>query len=123
MPETCIFQRRKVSNALIFPWASRPTLNRNCDKLPRSRRFAAEKVTQLFWSRLKDRRGLVILSPSEPARVAVKSSHETSKATPEAGQLSWQRSSSRRRTDGAGLGLPRTIRKPYGSESSRDSRL
>ena len=46
--------------------------------------YAAEKVTQLFWSRLKDRQGLVILSPSETSRVAVKSSPETSKATPEA---------------------------------------
>jgi hypothetical protein len=46
--------------------------------------YAAEKVTQLFWSRLKDRQDLVILSPSETSRVAVKSSPETSKATPEA---------------------------------------
>ena len=46
--------------------------------------YAAEKVTQLFWSRLKDRQGLIILSPSETSRVAVKSSPETSKATPEA---------------------------------------
>ena len=46
--------------------------------------YAAEKVTQLFWSRLKDRQGLVILSPRETSRVAVKSSPETSKATPEA---------------------------------------
>jgi hypothetical protein len=42
--------------------------------------YAAEKVTQLFWSRLKDRQDLVILSPSETSRVAVKSSPETSKA-------------------------------------------
>ena len=46
--------------------------------------YAAQKVTQLFWSRLKDRQDLVILSPSETSRVAVKSSPETSKATPEA---------------------------------------
>ncbi len=46
--------------------------------------YAAEKVTQLFWSRLKDRQGVVMLSPTESARVAVKSSQKTSKATPEA---------------------------------------
>ena len=46
--------------------------------------YAAEKVTQLFWSRLKDRQGIVILSPTESARAAVKSSPESSKATPEA---------------------------------------
>jgi hypothetical protein len=46
--------------------------------------YAAEKVTQLFWSRLKDRQGIVILSPTESARAAVKSSPENSKATPEA---------------------------------------
>jgi hypothetical protein len=46
--------------------------------------YAAEKVTQLFWSRLKDRQDLVILSPSETSRAAVKSSPEPSKTTPEA---------------------------------------
>jgi hypothetical protein len=46
--------------------------------------YAASKLTQLFWSRLKDWQGIVILSPAETARVAVKPSHETSKATPEA---------------------------------------
>ena len=45
---------------------------------------AAEKLTQLFWSRLKDRQGIIMLSPTESAKVAAKSSPETSKATPEA---------------------------------------
>ena len=45
--------------------------------------YAAEKLTQLFWSRLKDRQDIVILSPTESAKAAAKSSPETSKATPE----------------------------------------
>lgn len=32
--------------------------------------FAAEKVTELFWGRLQDRKGLQILSPSESAKIA-----------------------------------------------------
>jgi hypothetical protein len=45
--------------------------------------YAAEKVTQLFWSRLKNRQGVVVLSPAESAKVAVQSSGEAGKQTPE----------------------------------------
>jgi len=45
--------------------------------------YAAEKVTQLFWSRLKLRAGLLVLSPSESARVS-SSSADPSKTTQEA---------------------------------------
>jgi hypothetical protein len=44
---------------------------------------AAEKVTQLFWTRLKDRPGVVVLSPTEAAKAAVQPTEETEKATPE----------------------------------------
>ena len=40
---------------------------------------AAEKVTQLFWTRLKNRRGVVLLSPSESAKVAVQTAQDTAK--------------------------------------------
>jgi hypothetical protein len=50
--------------------------------------YAAEKVTQLFWSRLKDRQDIVILSPTESAKHAVKSSPEMSTVTPEA-EAAW----------------------------------
>lgn len=33
--------------------------------------FAAEKVTELFWSRLQDRKGIRVVSPGESARVAL----------------------------------------------------
>lgn len=44
--------------------------------------YAAEKVTQLFWSRLRSRDGLVVFSSSESARV-LSSSAGPSKATQE----------------------------------------
>jgi hypothetical protein len=45
---------------------------------------AAEKVTQLFWTRLKNRPGLVVLSPAvAAAKVAVQPKEEMAKATPE----------------------------------------
>jgi hypothetical protein len=44
---------------------------------------AAEKVTQLFWARLKDRPGVVVLSPTEAAKAAGQPTEETEKATPE----------------------------------------
>lgn len=44
---------------------------------------AAEKVTQLFWTRLKNRPGVVVLSPSEAAKAAVQLTDETAKVTPE----------------------------------------
>ncbi|HLZ35747.1 MAG TPA: hypothetical protein VKP13_17220 [Nitrospira sp.] len=47
--------------------------------------YAAEKITQLFWSRLRNRKDVVVLSPSEAAKSAVSASGETAKATPEAG--------------------------------------
>jgi hypothetical protein len=43
--------------------------------------YAAEKVTQLFWSRLKMREGLTVSSPSESARVSA--GMETTKMTRE----------------------------------------
>ena len=45
--------------------------------------YAAEKVTQLFWTRLKNRQGVTILSPSESAKAAVRSTEATDKVTPE----------------------------------------
>lgn len=45
--------------------------------------YAAEKVTQLFWVRLKDRPGLVVLPPTEAAKAALQQVEETEKATPE----------------------------------------
>jgi hypothetical protein len=44
---------------------------------------AAEKVMQLFWARLKNRQGVVLLSPSESAKAAVYTAEETAKVTPE----------------------------------------
>jgi hypothetical protein len=45
--------------------------------------YAAEKVTQLFWVRLKDRPGLVVLPPTEAAKALLQPVEETEKATPE----------------------------------------
>ena len=45
--------------------------------------YAAEKVTQLFWTRLKNRQGLTVLSPSETAKAAVHAPQGTDKTTPE----------------------------------------
>jgi hypothetical protein len=44
---------------------------------------AAEKVTQIFWTRLKNRPGVTVLSPSETAKVAGHPSEEQAKETPE----------------------------------------
>jgi hypothetical protein len=43
--------------------------------------YAAEKVTQLFWTRLRDRQGLIVLSPFESAKVVVSGSAEMAKAS------------------------------------------
>ena len=45
--------------------------------------YAAEKVTQLFWARLRDRQGVVVLSPSESAKALVSATREVPKVTPE----------------------------------------
>jgi hypothetical protein len=46
--------------------------------------YAAEKVTQLFWTRLKNRPGIVVLSPATAAtKIAAQSKSETAKAVPE----------------------------------------
>ena len=45
--------------------------------------YAAEKVTQFFWTRLKNRQGLTVLAPSESAKAAVRTPEDTDKATPE----------------------------------------
>jgi hypothetical protein len=45
--------------------------------------YAAEKVTQLFWTRLKNREGLMVLSPAEAAKVVARSEGEAEKTTPE----------------------------------------
>jgi hypothetical protein len=46
--------------------------------------YAAEKVTQLFWTRLKNRPGIVVLSPAAAAaKAAVRLKEATAKATPE----------------------------------------
>jgi hypothetical protein len=47
--------------------------------------YAAEKVTQLFWTRLKNLPGVVVLPPAQAAiaKVAVQTAEETAKTTPE----------------------------------------
>jgi hypothetical protein len=45
--------------------------------------YAAEKVTHLFWTRLKNRQGLTVLSPSQTARAAVRSTGDSEKTAPE----------------------------------------
>lgn len=46
--------------------------------------YAAEKVTQLFWTRLKNRPGVVVLSPTQAAaKIAVQPTEEAVKPTPE----------------------------------------
>jgi hypothetical protein len=45
--------------------------------------YAAEKVTQFFWTRLKNRQGLTVLAPSETAKAAVRTPEDTDKTTPE----------------------------------------
>jgi hypothetical protein len=45
--------------------------------------YAAEKITQLFWTRLKNRSGVVVLPPSQAAKIAAQLTEETVKATPE----------------------------------------
>ena len=45
--------------------------------------YAADKVTQFFWTRLKNRPGLTVLSPAEAAKTAVQRAAETAKETPE----------------------------------------
>jgi hypothetical protein len=44
---------------------------------------AAEKVTQIFWTRLKNRPGVVVLSPTEAAKATLQPGEETENATPE----------------------------------------
>lgn len=44
--------------------------------------YAAEKVTQLFWNRLRTREGVTVSSPSESAK-ALSANGELAKATPE----------------------------------------
>ena len=46
--------------------------------------YAAEKVTQLFWVRLRDRPGITVLSPSESARAKTQTAGDAAKLTPEA---------------------------------------
>jgi len=47
--------------------------------------YAAEKLTQLFWTRLKNRPGVLVLPPAQAAtaKVAIQPAEETTKATPE----------------------------------------
>lgn len=45
--------------------------------------YAAEKVTQLFWARLRNRQGVVVLSPNESAKAAVPQTGESVNATQE----------------------------------------
>jgi hypothetical protein len=45
--------------------------------------YAAEKITQLFWSRLRNRKDVVVLSPSESAKSVVPSTGDAEKMTPE----------------------------------------
>ena len=45
--------------------------------------FAAERVTQLFWARLKNRQGLTVLSPSETAKAVLQPGEQAEKESPE----------------------------------------
>ncbi|HTL61122.1 MAG TPA: hypothetical protein VL261_05695 [Nitrospira sp.] len=45
--------------------------------------YAADKVTQLFWSRLKNREGLTVLSPTQSAKAAIRAAEDTEKTVPE----------------------------------------
>ena len=46
--------------------------------------YAAEKVTQLFWVRLRDRQGIAVLSPSESSRALTRTADLAAQQTPEA---------------------------------------
>ena len=45
--------------------------------------YAAEKVTQLFWTRLKNRQGVTVLPPAEAAKASVQPAEEATKTSPE----------------------------------------
>ncbi|HET9575376.1 MAG TPA: hypothetical protein VFP04_03180, partial [Nitrospira sp.] len=45
--------------------------------------YAAEKVTQLFWTRLRNRQGVVVLPPYESVRAVVPQTAESEKVTQE----------------------------------------
>jgi hypothetical protein len=45
--------------------------------------YAAGKITQLFWTRLKTRQGLTVLPPSDTVKAAARMSRETDNSTPE----------------------------------------
>ena len=45
--------------------------------------YAAEKVTQLFWTRLKNRQGVTVLPPAEAAKASAQPAEEATKISPE----------------------------------------
>jgi hypothetical protein len=70
---------RQSDISLGIPSSAEPQL-RQTTSVPA---YAAEKVTQLVWSRLRNRQGIVVLSPTESAKAAVRSSVEAAKPSPE----------------------------------------
>jgi hypothetical protein len=46
--------------------------------------YAAEKVTQLFWVRLRNLKGITVLPPGSAAKLTASSTDDVSKSTPEA---------------------------------------
>jgi hypothetical protein len=65
--------------SIAIPSSAEPPL-RETEAVPE---YAPEKVTQLFWSRLKDRKTLTVLSPSSVAHAAGSLKDEERNMTPE----------------------------------------
>jgi hypothetical protein len=78
--------------------------------------YAAEKVTELFWGRLQDWKGVRVLAPGESARVTLGNS-EGLKKTPE--QAAAQ-AAKRLNVDAALLGLVSAYRERVGSRLGAD---
>lgn len=72
--------------------------------------YAAEKVTQLFWARLKGREGLMVSSPSESAKAFA--GMETTKMTPE---MAGAALAKRLKTDAALIGQVLVFQERIGS--------
>lgn len=78
--------------------------------------YAAEKVTELFWGRLQDWKGVRVLAPGESARVTL-GNHEGLEKTPE--QAAAQ-AAKRLNVDAALLGLVSAYRERVGSRLGAD---
>ncbi len=63
---------RRSDISMGVPLAGEPSIRQTLRVPP----YAAEKITQLFWSRLKDRKQVAVLSPGQSARAVVKPAEE-----------------------------------------------